>query len=184
MKRYFFLLGICLFTTSCCGYRFSSSSLNKYESISIPLAKNDLHGTFTTALAQKIKEKSTIKLSLCHSDLHLRIELSEWSEENVDYRYAEKENKPLSRFVVPVGARLQRTAIIELLDISQGCRLLGPYTVTSYLTYDFQSDFVRREVHAFSLSQLEMHEIAQEEALKRLDQLLAEKVVDSLLYCW
>lgn len=174
----FFLL------TGCFGYRIGKTPLNDYSTIAIPLAVGDLHGTFTSEVIRRVKEKSTLGLSLCQSDLLLKLTILGRTEENIDYRFAEEGRRVPKNFIVPVGARLEESATVELIDVRRGCRLLGPVTVSAYLTYDFDSDFSKLNFHRFSLGELEMHDIAEEEALNRLHHLLAQKVVDSLLYCW
>lgn len=156
----------------------------RHESIAIPLASNDLHGFFTAAVASEIKERTGLRLSLSSTDLVLRLTLFEPTSEHVDYRYATGEGGVVKNFVVPVGSRLQQQAEVVLINRSDGCVLFGPTLVSQTFIFDFESDFSDIDEHNFSLAELEMNELAREEAFPRLQQLLAQKVVDLLFYCW
>lgn len=176
----FFVL-ICFFFAGC-GYHVRSISSS---SISVPYVAGDVEGYFTSSLIQKIASNPLLDYSLS-GDYCLKVCLLEPVEENIGFKYApsEKDEKNFSKILSPEEARVTLTATCSLYDQNDGSLILGPFEVTTAYTYDFESDFSNLNVHRFSLSQLEMHTLAQDEAFDPLYGLLAQKIVDTVSASW
>jgi len=71
-----------------------------------------------------------------------------------------------------------------LIDRCTGACILGPCEITSSITYDLEPDLSNVNFHAFSLGQLQMHNLALDAATPPLYTLLAEKIVDYVDHCW
>ena len=118
------------------------------------------------------------------SDLVLRVCLLKPIDTNIGFAYAPNDDGSVSKIVVSNEARLTMTAIVRLIDRCTGSCILGPCEVTSSIAYDFEPDLGNVDFHAFSLGQLEMHNLALDAATPPLYTILAEKIVDYINHCW
>ncbi len=177
----FFLLALSLFLIAC-GYHFESARPSRY--IYVPYVEGDDKGFLTSALIRVLAEKGNFQLSSCHADLMLKVCLFEPDEVNVGFIYAGDQDSNLKRVISSNEARLTLHAKVTLCD-SAGCCVLGPFDVSSSLSYDFEPDLISKfPQHYFSLGQLEMHTLAQNAAFPPLYYLLAEKIIDYLDHSW
>jgi hypothetical protein len=174
-----------IFFLSSCGYHFSDSPLTgKFSTFSIPYIAGDQTGVFTNTLVYKMGQTGGLKYCPSGGDFCLKVCLLEPYEENIDYRYARNRDGSLKKIVVPHEARLKIAAEVSVIDGSTGKCVFGPKEIEASLAFDFESDFSRLNFHEFSLGQLEMHTLAEENAFPPLYSLLAQKIVDTLLHCW
>lgn len=174
------LLLLCLLLSGC-GYRFA----NAPYTISVPYVEGDAKGQFTQILVNKLAKESPFYYSNC-GDLALHVCLMAPVIENVGFRYAPPDDADdeATHILTSTEARLELTAIVRLVDTRNGTLIYGPKSVTSSLSYDFESDFSNVNFHAFALGQLEMNNLAEEVALCPTYGLLAQKIVDVLVADW
>lgn len=104
--------------------------------------------------------------------------------ENIGFRFAPDKRGERSKILAATEARLTVRAKVSLIECATGRVLLGPVEVFSYLDYDFESDFSNVNRHAFSLGQLEMNQQASDNTYARLNDLLAQKIVDYVEGSW
>ena len=171
-----------LFLTSC-GYHLGRGEvIERYGSVCIPYVEGDEKGLLTTALVRTMTTKGALAYRTLSSDLILRVCLYEPIDRNIGFTYAPEPD--LSKVVVSNEARLTMTASVRLIDKCTGECVLGPCDITSSLAYDFEPDLSTFDAHAFSLGQLEMHNLALDAASPPLFTLLAEKIVDFVNHGW
>lgn len=165
-----------LFLTGC-GYHLGPS--NQPICISTCI-EGDRDGFFTKALIHQIETKNNLTFSNGVSDYRLEVCVLPSEDDTIGYKFAPHNNKILT----PEEARLRLAARVSLIDLNTGRKIFGPAIVSSAITYDFESDFTNLNFHAFSLGQLEMRPLAQDDAFCPLYQLLAQKIVDCLSINW
>jgi hypothetical protein len=182
------LLSLCLLLLlTSCGYRFGRGELiEKYNSVCIPYVAGDNEGYLTTELIRAITTSGGLAYRSYGSDLVLKVCLLPPLDTNIGFAYApeDEEDDDDSDIVVSNEARLAMTASYTLIDRRTGECILGPCEATSSLTYDFEPDLSNVDFHAFSLGQLEMHNLALDAAATRLYRILAEKIVECVNHCW
>ena len=179
-------LGLCLLFSSC-GYRFGSGGMiERYNSVCIPYVDGDNEGLLTTALIRAMTTKGALAYSSYGSDLVLKVCLLPPLDTNIGFGFApdDEEDDHFSDIIVSNEARLTMTATFSLIDRRTGTCVLGPCEAISSLTYDFEPDLTNVDFHAFSLGQLEMHNLALDAATPSLYRILAEKIVDYVNHCW
>ncbi len=184
--RTLFAFGLLLVLSSC-GYRFGRGELiERYCSVCIPYVEGDNEGLLTTALIRSMTTSGALAYRSYGSDLVLKVCLLPPLDTNIGFAYApdDEEDDNFSDIVVSNEARLAMTATFSLIDRRTGACILGPCEVVSSLTYDFEPDLSNVDFHAFSLGQLEMHNLAMDAATPRLYSILAEKIVDYVNHCW
>lgn len=165
-----------------CGYHLGTGSLtDRYNTITVPYAQGDTYGFFTEALVEKVAAQSSLRYVNNEGDLKLKVCLTSPSARNIGFRYATGNN---SKVTTANEGRLTQTATVTVIDCEKGCTVLGPFKVSTYIDYDFESDFATRNAHAFSLGQLEMNPLAKDAASRALHSLLAEKIVDYVTNSW
>lgn len=182
--RYLIILALCL---TSCGYRAGRGELvSCYDSVCIPYVEGDNQGLLTTALIRTMTTRGTLAYRSSCSDLVLRVCLQKPIDDNIGFAYApdDEADDGVTNIVVSNEARLTTTAVIRLIDRRTGCCILGPCDVTTSITYDFEPDLGNVDFHAFSLGQLEMHNLAQDAATPPLYDLLADKIIDTITHAW
>lgn len=121
----------------------------------------------------------------CGGDLCLRICLLQPEENNIGFRYApKKKGEGLSNILAATEARLTARAKVSLIERANGRVILGPNVVFSSIDLDFESDFSKVNYHSSSLGQLEMFNQASDNAYQRVNELLAQKIVDYVEGSW
>ena len=180
------LIFFCSLSLTSCGYRFGTGEcLGQYRSVCIPYVEGDREGLLTTALIHAVTTSGTLAYRSYGSDLSLRVCLLDPLDTNIGFGYAPPQDEGgKSKIVVSNEARLTLTACVSLIDRCTGECVFGPSEVTTSLTYDFEPDLGNVDEHAFSLGQLEMHNLAHDAALPPLYTRLAQKIVDYVGHCW
>lgn len=159
--------------------------LERYSTVCVPFVEGDDQGFFTATLIRTLTAKGSVAYRSSGADLVLRVSLLPPSDTNIGYIFApKKKRKGLSKIVVSNEARLGMGARLTVIDRRTGCPILGPLEVWSSVDYDFEPDLSNINENAFSLGQLEMHNIAQDAAFSPLYALLAEKIVDYVNNSW
>ena len=177
---------MCTLLLSGCSYRWGEGNLvQAYETIQIPYVENDTQGQFTSALIKAFSIKSRLRYCNGGADLTVRVCLQAPQEEMIRFALAPREpEEDNTKIVVSNEARIRMRAVVTLIDTQKGCRLLGPFEVEAFLDFDFEPDLSNVEAQSFALGQLEMHPLAQDTAYRPLYTLLAEKIVDYVIYSW
>lgn len=186
LKISFFCFSL-TFLLSSCGYRFSESGLlERYSTICIPFAEGDNDGCFTSALIRTLTSRKGIVYRTSGADLLLNVCLLEPEDTNIGFIYAppDEGDNNASTLVVAHEGRLGLSARVSVIDRRTGNCVLGPMIIQSFQEYDFEPDLSNVDRHAFSLGQLEMHNLAQDAAFFPLYNLLAEKIVDYVVNGW
>ncbi|MCP5469660.1 MAG: hypothetical protein H7A36_04050 [Chlamydiales bacterium] len=167
-----------------CGYHFGTGE-EISRRIAVPYVEGDDFGLLTAALVRSVNHQGDLVFTSRENDYKLKVCLSPPRDENVGFWYApRKSDVGYTNIIVPMEARVTLTAKIELYDCRNNCRVMGPCKVSAFLDYDFNSDLTNINQHAFSLGQLEMHNIAKNFAMRSLYDQLAEKIVDYVAYSW
>lgn len=167
---------------SSCSYRFGRpQDCLSHSSIYVPYIEGDEKGLFTNALIYAISGQFSICYDSYAPDYKLEVCLQRPIDTNIGFRYASGKE---SKVVTSNEARLTIIALVKLIDCSTGCLVKECKSVVASLDYDFESDFSREGEDVFSLGQLKMYNQARESSQAGLAGILAEKILDSLLYCW
>lgn len=178
------LLFVC-FLTSSCGYHFGRGEIvQRYSTICIPYVEGDDEGIFTTLLIRAVNTQGCLAYRSYGADLLLKVCLLAPVDTNIGFIYAPRKNGKVSRIVSSNEARLMIVAKVSLIDRRSGQCILGPIDIESSIDYDFEPDLTHINYHAFSLGQLEMHNLAQDAAFPPLYFHLAEKIVDFVNNSW
>lgn len=170
-----------------CGYHFGRGEISqRYSTVCVPFVEGDSEGVFTATLVRALTMRGELAYKTAGADLMLKVCLLEPSDTNIGFIYAppDKGDDETSNIVVSNEARLSMGARVILIDRRTGCYIFGPIEIRSSLDYDFEPDLGNSNAHAFSLGQLEMHNLAQDATLPSLYALLAEKIVDYINNSW
>lgn len=174
-----------LFLLSSCGYHFGKGEIvERYCTISVPYVEGDDEGCLTDAIVKELAIKSRLVYQRNGGDLVLNVCLFDPCDENIGFIFTRDEEGDPIKVLAANEARLSVVAKVTLLDVCTGDYILGPITIATSVTYDFEPDFTHVNFHAFSLGQLEMHNLAQDVAFRPLFKNLAQKIVDYVSYCW
>lgn len=145
----------------------------------MPYVEGDERGFLTNALIYTVAKRMKVCDNNESPDLILKVCLQTPLDTNIGFRYAEGDERNV---VVSDEARLTFIAAVKIIDCTTGCVVKECQKVVASLDYDFESDFSHFGEDTFSLGQLKMYNEARETSQYRLYQILAEKIVDSLLY--
>jgi len=175
---------LALLTTGC-GYHLGYGGVtSSYRTISIPYVEGDEQGRLTSALIRTVTQTGNLRFVTCRGDLELCVCLEAPEDDNIGFIYAPESNGSLSNIVVSNEARLSIDAKVSVIERRTGQRVLGPVTIPTDVTFDFESDLSNVNFHAFSLGQLEMFNLAKDAAFVPLYDRLAQKIVDYVNHCW
>lgn len=152
--------------------------------VSVPYIAGDTEGYLVDALVRHVVRRTGWRYVPSGGRLLLRVTLEPIDDENIGFAFVPKEGGGLTQVLQPNEGRMVLGAWVEILDAYSCATLLGPIHITESVTYDFALDTTNIDVHAFSMGQLEVHNIAQDAALCPLYDRLAEKIVDTLRYNW
>ncbi len=182
--RSLLLLVFCLLFSSCT-YKWGKGSIDEqYSTISIPYVEGDWEGILTSALIRRFSANGALEVVNGGGDLCLSVCLLEPQREIIGYIIAPVEDTDGKKVLFSNEARLTLTAVVTVTDKRSQCTLFGPLEISAYLDYDYEPDLTSVDDHAFSLGQLEMRNLAEDAARPSLFFLLAEKIVDYVIFCW
>lgn len=166
-----------------CGYHVGpSEALASYRTISIPYVKNDENGRMTATLIKVISSESGLQYERCGGELTLLVDLLEFENENIGFRYdRKKKTGRLSHSIIPTETRLFVVAQVSLIDTATGECLGGPAKITASVDFDHTYEETRNGVNVFSLGQLTEYDEAYDAAFHPLYQDLSQKIADFIL---
>lgn len=165
-----------------CGYYFSpAGALSSYKTISIPYVKNDIDGRMTAALIKVISAESGLQYEKCAGDLTLLVEMLEFENENIGYRFDRKDNGKLRHSIIPTETRLIVVAQVTLIDNATSERLAGPAKLTATVDFDHDYEKTRNGINVFSLGQLTDYDEAYDAAFQPLYRVLSQKIADFIM---
>lgn len=173
-------------TTVSCGYHIGHGGrlLSQYFTFSVPFIKGDQNGSLT---AEVIKQMSLSGFSYSCSgeDLIIQIELIEFNDENIGFRYDRNKKGRIikSRSIIPTETRITASAQVTVIDIS-GNILLGPTKISANLDFDHDYYSSRNGINIFSLGQLDDYDAAYDAVYQPLVKALARKIVDFVCDSW
>lgn len=176
----FLILNSALFLNACGYHAAPAGSLSAYHSITIPYIKNDQDGRMTAALIKEISD-SGLRYDQCTGDLTLLVEIVEYENENIGYRYGRKDHGELSHSIIPSESRLIIAAQVTLLDNSSSKPIAGPAKITATVDFDHEYEKTRNGINVFSLGQLTDYDEAYDAAFQPLYRILSQKIADFIL---
>ncbi len=168
-----------------CGYHFGLGELpDQYSTISIPYAKGDFDGAFTTEVIRQFATTGSFKYVRTGGDLILKITLIDFDDDNIGFRYYKDKEGKRTRETIPVETRLFATAQVSVIDACTGVVVLGPAAIEASTDFDHNYYSTRNSINVFSLGQLTDFDEAYDAAIRPLNQCLAKKVVDYVIDSW
>jgi len=181
-----FLFGISqlLFLTSC-GYRFGSGELSSnYRTVTVPFVLGDLDGSFTSALIHQLSLSGEFEYVREGGSLVLKVNLTDFRDENIGFRYDRKKRGDLTKSVIPTETRITAFAEVSLVEACTGKVVLGPAKIMASVDFDHDYYSSRNGVNIFSLGQLGDIDAAHEAVNTPLYRALAQKLVDYVCQSW
>jgi len=165
-----------------CGYRLGQGdSLLSGRSISIPYVQGDYDGNLTAAVIKELTSSSDVRYQNELADLLLKIEVVDYDEENIGFRYDRTRHDRIKKYIIPVETRASLAARVELWEPCSGNLMLGPVIIKASIDFDHDYYSSRHGVNIFSLGQLTDIDTAEDTVRKPLNDLLAEKIADYLI---
>lgn len=176
------LLLLLLFFCTGCGYRWGEGGgFAPGNTIFVPYIEGDIQGHFTNALIYEIVHRSSLRYESEAPDYILKVCFLPPIDTTIGFRYGTGNE---SRVVLADEGRLTLIASVTMIDCDTGIVVRRWDRIIASIDYDFESDFSHLGEDVFSLGQLKMHAQARESSSYGLAELMAQKIVDSLLYCW
>lgn len=180
-----YLAGLLLILLSSCGYQFGEGGIaSQYQTISVPFVKGDWNGDLTTTLIESIAQSGSYTYSRCNGALILHVELMEFTDENVGFRYDRKKSGRLRKSIIPVETRIETTAEVKLVEAGSGKIVLGPVLITACVDFDHDFYSSRNGINTFSLGQLSDYDAAYDAMYHPLNLALSRKIVDFVVDSW
>ncbi len=191
MKRSFLFLF--LIFLAACGYRFERGFEGK-TTISVPYVQGDYEGKFTDALVRALFQSGAFEYRRSCGRLSLEVVVQNDENERIGFRHdRSNNNNKLRKNIIGVENRRTICAQVTLIDTVTEEIVLGPYSVKSFVDYDYLNENspedtsfidlegIRETSIGFSLGQLDSKDSAERDALWPLYQRLAQKIVDAIL---
>lgn len=179
------LLLLASFLFSGCQYQFGRGELsNCYQTISVPYAKGDQNGDLTTDIIRRLGTSGSFRYVSTGGDLVLKVEIIEYGEENIEFRYDRKRTGQLKKSIIPTETRVKAFAEVLLVEGQTGRVVRGPARVSACAEFDHTYYATRREVNIFSLGQLNDFDGARDTVIHSINRNLADKIVDYVINSW
>lgn len=180
-----YVAGILLILLTSCGYQFGDGGFaTQYQTITVPFVKGDWNGDLTTTLVETISQSGSYTYRRCDGALILKVELMEFTDENVGFRYDRKKSGQIRKSIIPVETRIEATAEVKLIEAASGCVVLGPVLITASVDFDHDFYSSRNGVNTFSLGQLSDYDAAYDAMYHPLNLVLSRKIVDFVVDSW
>lgn len=168
-----------------CQYQFGRGDLSqRYSTISVPYAEGDQRGELTTDVIKKLITSGAFRYVSSGGDLTLKIELIEFREENIDFRYDCKKTGELKKSIIPTETRVTAIAEVLLIEGGTGQTVKGPTRITASVEFDHTYYATRDKINVFSLGQLNDIDAARDAVMHPLNRCLAERIVDYVINSW
>lgn len=173
------LLALVCLCTSCAGYRWGHGDMiSQFQTISVPYVEGDYDGDLTAAIIQQVSQSGLLTYRDSGADLILQVDIIDYSDENIGFRYDRKKSGKLSSRIIPDETRAWVSAEVSVL--AAGCEepVLGPVLLSAYVEFDHDYYDSRNGINVFSLGQLTDIDAARDTAQRPLNRCLAQKIVD------
>lgn len=166
-----------------CGYRFDSVGLrDQAPTISVPYVLGDIDGHLTASIIKEIATSGAYIYRQNGGEWTLKVQIIEYYDENIGFRYDRNRKCKLKHEIIPVETRSYLVAEVELIHTATCQTVSGPTRIQVNIAYDHDYYTIRNRVNIFSLGQLTEVDEAEDAAQVPLDQRLAEKIVDYVIY--
>lgn len=168
-----------------CGYRLEENYTEDSgpERIAIPYVEGDVDGKLTAFLIKEISSSGRY-LYDPHAAIQLRVEIVDYYDENIGFRYDRSRKGKLKDYIIPVETRAYMLVQAELQSCACPEFSRNPVRIMASMDYDHDYYTIRHGVNIFSLGQLTDVDSAEEAALVPLEKKMAEKIVDYVIYGW
>ena len=184
LNRVLFLV-LTLFLFSSCHYQFGRGDLsNQYRTISVPYVKDDQKGELTANLIKRLESSGAFHYVSQGGDLILKVELLEFREENLEFRYDRKRTGELKHSIIPTETRVTALAEVFVIEGATGKVVRGPTRITASAEFDHTYYATPEEVNVFSLGQLNDFDDARDAVMHPLNRHLSERIVDYVINSW
>lgn len=168
-----------------CHYQFGRGELSqRYGTISVPYIKGDQKGELTTDIIKRLETSGAFRYVSNGGDLVLKVELVEFREENLEFRYDRKKMGELKKSIIPAETRVSALAEVLLIEGGTGQIIRGPTRITASTEFDHTYYATRDKINIFSLGQLNDFDAARDAVMHPLNRNLAEKIVDYIINSW
>ncbi|MBA3722351.1 MAG: hypothetical protein H0W88_08110 [Parachlamydiaceae bacterium] len=168
-----------------CQYRFGYGDLTeRYSTINVPYAEGDPEGELTAEVIKKISASGAFKYVPCGGDLTLSIQILEFRDENIGFRYDRNKHGHLKTPVIPTETRLSAIVEVELISNATNQVIRGPTQIRASVDFDHDYYTTRHGINIFSLGQLSDIDAGQEAAMQPLNRRLAEKITEYIINSW
>ena len=173
------------FLSSGCGYHLGEeASPFSGRTVSVPMVEGDESGEFTAALVKAVCRSGTYPYRSEGSDLVLEVDLADFREENIGFRYDRKKDGKRRKSIIPVETRMIATAKVALIENCSGAVVLGPVLLNANVDFDHDYYSSRNQINVFSLGQLSDYDEAWDAAHRPLYAVLVQKIVDWMDEGW
>lgn len=168
-----------------CGYRIEEnfSEDSAPQRIAIPYVVGDEDGKLTAFLIKEISSSGRY-LYDPHAATQLHVEIVDYYDENIGFRYDRSRKGKLKDYIIPVETRAYMLVQAELQSCVCSELNRAPVRIMASIDYDHDYYTIRHGVNIFSLGQLTDVDSAEEAALVPLEKKMAEKIVDYVIYGW
>lgn len=174
-----------LLLLSGCGYQMGQGTLPaQYQTITVPYIEGDMTGEMTSALIREISRSGGFEYKTCSAQLILKVAIIEIKDENIGYRYDLNKKGRLTHAIIPTESRITALAEVTVLDGCKLCPVLGPVRIYASVDFDHAYYFVRDGENIFSLGQVNDYDEAYDAVMRPLGKVLADKIVDFVVYSW
>ncbi|MDP1835482.1 MAG: hypothetical protein Q8K75_06080 [Chlamydiales bacterium] len=187
VRLYSFLLAVLALGLSSCsgGYHLGQGEAPWLGStVSIPYVTCDTTGEVTRALIREVATSGAFEYVDGMGSYQLCVNLRDYNEQNIGFRYDVDKNGALTRTVIPVESRSRAIAEFSLIESCSGEVVLGPERVSASVEYDHEYNSGSDSLTSFSVGQVSDIEAAREQAPRQLGEVLAERIVDYIRSAW
>lgn len=186
ISRYGGIAALTVLVLCCsCGYHLGGGDLvRKYHSINVPYVEGDLEGILTDSLIKELTTRGGFQYCRSGGMLTLCVELIDFREENIGFRYDREADDTLTKNVIPAETRLKGLAEVTIIDNCSGCCILGPDLVSAFIEYDHDYYSNHGGANVFSLGQLNDIELAQKVAYRPMFRKLARAITTHVIHGW
>lgn len=173
------------FLLTACGYRFGEGALtDRYSSITVPYITGDATGELTALVIRELNTSGSLSYKKECADLILLVEVIQWHDENIGFRYYVNKKGKRKDYIVPTETRISAVVQVQVIESVSGCSVLGPVRLRADVDFDHDYYSSRNAVNIFSLGQLSDVDEAHDAAMHPINKCIAKKVVSYLINAW
>lgn len=168
-----------------CGYHLGQGeTILRGRTFSIPYIQGDFDGELTAEVIKAVTSSSNLIYQNSCGELVLKINIIDYDEENIGFRYDRTKHDKIKKSIIPVETRATLSAELELYEDYGSKVLIGPVIINASMDFDHDYYSSRHGVNIFSLGQLIDIDSAVEAARRPLNKELARKIADFLINVW